>query len=154
MPNGIGDEHSSRLQPSIHRMLQLQLLKDLSHNMKLFLFCAVAPKIDATDATDYNISAILDHPVIISCPVSGTPFPNIAWFKDNIPLSLEENKNVRVLSNGQKLEISSVSVEDAGRYKCLAKNEAGKDDREYELTVWGEHLPITLLVIEYYYLQY
>lgn len=41
-------------------------------------------------------------------------------------------------TGGRTLQILNAKVEDAGRYTCLATNEAGETLKHYEVKVYGE----------------
>jgi len=97
----------------------------------------VPPTINEDEASPNNISTIAGKSRVIACPATGAPAPQITWFKDNVEVVAGDSSDVRVLSNGRRLEISGVEVEHAGLYRCLAKNIAGHVDREYELHVIG-----------------
>ena len=99
---------------------------------------AVPPSVDESEVSDRNLSVVVDRPIVINCPIKGVPQPEVAWFKNGVPFRPSDNRDVRILSNGQRLEIGGAELADAGRYKCLAKNAAGQTDLEYELYVWGE----------------
>ena len=99
---------------------------------------AVRPKIDENTATDFNISVIVDRPLVIECPAFGNPQPTIVWYKDGVEIVTDYNPGIRILSGGRRLEIASADTSDAGRYACVAKNPAGVADREYILNVWSK----------------
>lgn len=47
------------------------------------------------------------------------------------------------MTGGQVLQIARVQKEDAGRYTCLAVNEAGEDRMHFDLEILGKwvHIP-------------
>lgn len=64
--------------------------------------------------------------VRMQCKVSGTPKPEIHWYKDG--QALEESKRIHVenLPDGtQKLTINQAQLDDKGEYRCEAENKAG-----------------------------
>ena len=65
------------------------------------------------------------------CSVSGNPTAQIFWSKVNGSLSSNRTK---VTSNGQ-MQIVSVRIEEAGEYKCLARNILGEDEKTAILVV-------------------
>ena len=91
------------------------------------------------DASASNISVIAGHSALIVCPATGVPAPQITWFKDDVAVIPGDSSDVRVLSNGRRLEIRGVEVEHAGQYRCLAENTAGHVERQYQLHVLGLH---------------
>lgn len=51
------------------------------------------------------------------------PNLKITWYKDDVELSDNDNKgNIRILDNGEYLDITKTSSKDSGNYKCLADN--------------------------------
>ena len=65
------------------------------------------------------------------CSVSGNPAAKIFWSKVNG--SLPSNRT-KVTSNGQ-MQIVSVRMEEAGEYKCLARNILGEEEKTVILVV-------------------
>ena len=65
------------------------------------------------------------------CSVSGNPAAQIFWSKVNG--SLPSNRT-KVTSNGQ-MQIASVRMEEAGEYKCLARNILGEEEKTAILVV-------------------
>ena len=98
------------------------------------------PTIDPTAVSDFNLSVIVEHPTAIDCPAEGIPPPEVLWFKDGFPLVPEQERNIRVISGGRRLEITSAEVADTGKYQCVAQNKAGKVDHQFVLYVWGRYL--------------
>ncbi|CAM9592142.1 unnamed protein product [Lampetra fluviatilis] len=82
-----------------------------------------------------NVTVVVNVQTTLACEASGIPKPEVTWLKNGRPLNTDSNQNMyRVLSSGS-LVIISPSVEDTGRYRCSAQNEAGADEREMDLTV-------------------
>jgi hemicentin len=75
---------------------------------------------------------IIDHQVLVTvhnrktawlnCSAFGVPPPTIQWFRDG--REIFKSKGYQISSNGT-LRIKSVSIDDAGLYKCIATNVAG-----------------------------
>lgn len=66
-----------------------------------------------------------DQPVLLTCKVEGTPFPNITWFFNDVELFASEHYSMTVVENVATLEIVKASPQDVGIYSCQAKNEGG-----------------------------
>ena len=65
--------------------------------------------------------------VSITCAASGTPDPDVKWFR-----------NGKIKSKGKKtvlLTFNNVNRTDDGRYKCQANNSAGDTENYIELVV-------------------
>ena len=65
------------------------------------------------------------------CSVSGNPTAQISWTRVDGSLPSSRTK---VTSNGL-MQIADVRLEDAGKYKCEARNLLGKDERAASLVV-------------------
>ena len=81
------------------------------------------------------MSGVSEGSSIFKCPVSGSPTPAIEWFKDGVVL--KEGANVRMLYDGQVIELLNVSRKDEGSFSCVATNSAGKITRTFVLDVSG-----------------
>ncbi|TRZ02412.1 hypothetical protein DNTS_034467 [Danionella cerebrum] len=82
-----------------------------------------------------DISGILNQEIVLDCRVKGDPFPTIQWFKDRKPVFLGDS-NIEVLNRGQRLKIKSARLGDQARYQCSATNAAGKETKEFNLSVF------------------
>ena len=100
--------------------------------------CVVAPGIDSSLVSPSNLSVIMDRSIVIDCPATGVPQPDITWLKDGQRLSTNQNDDIRVVSRGQRLEVNNADLSDAGRYTCIANNAAGFMERNFQLHVWGQ----------------
>ncbi|GAB1285527.1 Hemicentin-1 [Apodemus speciosus] len=84
-----------------------------------------------------EVSVVLNHNITLQCPVRGTPFPAIHWFKDGKPLFLGD-PNIELSDRGQNLHLRNARRSDKGRYQCTVSNAAGKQAKDVKLTV---HVP-------------
>ncbi|XP_055948498.1 hemicentin-1-like isoform X2 [Argiope bruennichi] len=111
----------------------------------------VPPKLENLHDIPKNLSATLNKPITISCPVSGIPPPLVKWSKDGKPLRVESNPNIMLSVNSHHLKIFRTQVSDVGTYTCKAVNDAGKIEKEFHLEV---QVPPSMLetnsVLDYY----
>ncbi|XP_055041763.2 hemicentin-1 isoform X2 [Misgurnus anguillicaudatus] len=98
-----------------------------------YLDVLVPPTIIGTGSRD--VSAILNQEVILECRAKGDPFPTINWYKDRKPVFLGD-PNIEVSNRGQQLKIKSARLGDQARYQCSATNSAGKQSKEFNLSVF------------------
>ncbi len=73
--------------------------------------------------------------------VSGTPQPDVKWFKND--KELEGDSRYEFLSDDDihSLELSNCLLSDAGTYRCTAVNEAGQTSCSAELAVTEKPIP-------------
>ncbi|XP_043342030.1 hemicentin-1 isoform X3 [Cervus canadensis] len=76
---------------------------------------------------------IINNPISLYCETNAAPAPTLTWYKDGRPLTSSER--VLILPGGRVLQIPRAKVEDAGRYMCVAVNEAGEDSLQYDIRV-------------------
>ncbi|MCJ8749980.1 hypothetical protein PDJAM_G00193750 [Pangasius djambal] len=82
-----------------------------------------------------DLYAVLNQEISLECKVKGVPFPTIQWYKDRKLLFLGD-PNIEVLDRGQVLKIKSARLGDQARYQCSVTNSAGKQSRDFNLSVY------------------
>ncbi|XP_067886737.1 muscle, skeletal receptor tyrosine-protein kinase [Heterodontus francisci] len=70
-----------------------------------------------------DVRVLLGSKVVLPCSTMGNPKPAISWIKDETALK-KDRPRTSVLESGN-LRIRSVQIEDAGQYRCLARNSLG-----------------------------
>ncbi|EFO97329.1 hypothetical protein CRE_16676 [Caenorhabditis remanei] len=68
------------------------------------------------------------------CPVTGHPFPTIKWLKNGV--EVKDDDNIRIVEQGQTLQILSTDSDHAGKWSCVAENDAGVKELEMLLDVF------------------
>uniref|UniRef100_A0A3Q1B6M5 Hemicentin-1 n=1 Tax=Amphiprion ocellaris TaxID=80972 RepID=A0A3Q1B6M5_AMPOC len=92
----------------------------------------VPPFIDgADDVTDSTV--VVNGPLELECHATGTPAPAITWYKDGEPV--RQGEGLRVASSGRRLVVSRAQVSDTARFQCVATNEAGDHERDFNVVV-------------------
>ena len=112
----------------------------------------VIPYIDPTDVALYP-KVIVNRILVINCPASGIPTPDIVWAKDDEILDPTLHPNIQVIASGRQLRISAAAISDSGSYRCIATNKAGEDSLEYQLSVYCKLIVIVIVkskFIEYW----
>ncbi|TKS74334.1 Hemicentin-1 Fibulin-6 [Collichthys lucidus] len=95
----------------------------------------VPPFIDgADDVTDSTV--IINSALELECQATGTPAPVITWYKDGKPV--RQSEGLRVAASGRRLVVSRAQVSDTARFQCVATNEAGDHERDFNVVV---HVP-------------
>ena len=64
------------------------------------------------------------------CKANGVPEPTYSWTKGD---------SQSLFAKGAMLYIANTSYSDAGKYKCTASNEMGKDTKERKLVVQSKY---------------
>ncbi|XP_034830900.2 obscurin isoform X4 [Maniola hyperantus] len=67
--------------------------------------------------------------------VTGIPAPEITWYKNNVPLKPSDKYTIKRDGDACCLYVRDLVQEDAGQYKCVAKNKEGEDSCEAVLEV-------------------
>lgn len=80
--------------------------------------------------------------VSLQCAASGNPPPDIKWMLDDLPIHAsghvhivdgEDNEGIKV----SHLNLTVTTTRDAGEYKCLAINRAGKVHHAARIDIEG-----------------
>jgi hypothetical protein len=71
----------------------------------------------------------------LQCSVAGDPEPQVTWFKDGRRLESNDFVDLKYKYGLATLKIEEVYPEDAGEYKCVAKNIAGTAECQCTLKV-------------------
>ncbi|XP_034035488.1 hemicentin-1 [Thalassophryne amazonica] len=87
-----------------------------------------------SDGSAEEVTVTLSNPTSLVCEVQSFPPAIITWYKDGTVF--ESRRNIRVLPGGRSLQILNAKEEDAGRYTCVATNEAGETLKNYEVKVY------------------
>lgn len=67
-------------------------------------------------------------PLELSLSVDGSPFPQVAWYKDHIKIKIQPNGST-------KLTIDKCTPTDCGAYKLIAKNNNGENTSQCAVAV-------------------
>ncbi|XP_052788091.1 hemicentin-1-like [Mya arenaria] len=95
----------------------------------------VGPVINSDDA-DPTPHVLKGGDVVLHCPATGVPPPRISWLKNGQPIDFASNPYYTMEADGKRLAISNADLSDAGLFTCIATNEAGSAEQEYQLDVW------------------
>lgn len=81
----------------------------------------------------YNRRVVQNRTIIIECPVSGIPTPEVMWLINDHPL--QPSEGLIFTHNDYHLEILSAQVTDSAVYTCVASNEAGTLKKKFNVEV-------------------
>ena len=82
-----------------------------------------APKVRISPASELTVNE--SNPAVFFCSVSGNPVVQLSWIKVNGSLPINRTE----VSSGGLLQIKDVRLEDAGKYRCVARNILGSDEK-------------------------
>ncbi|KAL0963271.1 hypothetical protein UPYG_G00352000 [Umbra pygmaea] len=69
-----------------------------------------------------NMTLLIESKAVLPCVTLGSPKPEISWIKDDELIQVIDR--ISILDNGA-LKIHNIKKEDAGQYRCVAKNSFG-----------------------------
>ncbi|XP_023195302.1 hemicentin-1 [Xiphophorus maculatus] len=102
---------------------------------KVFGLDVLVPPTIVGSGSPMDVSAILKQELTLECKVHGSPFPTIQWYKERKLVFLGD-PNLEVINNGQLLRIKSARLGDQGRFQCSVINTAGKQSKDFNLSVY------------------
>ena len=94
------------------------------------------PTINATASSSTHPQVVVGDTMTLYCHVAGVPSPELQWLVNGRPID-PAHPRLRMSDNRQQLDILDSELSDAGRYSCIAKNDAGITDRDFDLQVLG-----------------
>ncbi|XP_056681962.1 neural cell adhesion molecule 2 isoform X3 [Monodelphis domestica] len=82
----------------------------------------------------FNATADRQEDMIFSCRATGSPEPNISWYRNG--KLIEDNEKYTLKRNNTELTVRNIINSDGGSYVCRATNMAGKDEKQSFLQVF------------------
>ncbi|XP_055343321.1 pro-neuregulin-2, membrane-bound isoform-like isoform X2 [Paramacrobiotus metropolitanus] len=73
----------------------------------------------------------------LHCRTKGFPHPRVLWYKDGIAIQHRQRKSLAIRNHRRihRLRIKKSTVEDAGKYRCVAVNVLGAAESETTVTI-------------------
>lgn len=103
--------------------------------VKIVILFLTVPAYILRENVDTEPRVILNRTLVLNCPVGGSPNPSILWYKEGIPLDLNNNPLIDVLSEGRQLRVPNAQLSDSGTFTCEALNKAGRDSQDYNVQI-------------------
>ena len=69
--------------------------------------------------------------------IKGKPAPELTWYKEDNPVRKSSRLDTPLDGEKCSLVIREVNLQDAGRYRCEARNNAGTQERTFDVIVEG-----------------
>ncbi|KAJ0015483.1 hypothetical protein NQD34_009103 [Periophthalmus magnuspinnatus] len=85
-------------------------------------YCCIASNEPQIKRHPTNVTLLIDSKAVLPCVTFGNPKPDVTWLKDDELIKLSER--VTILDYGA-LKIHNIQKEDAGQYRCVARNSFG-----------------------------
>ncbi|KAH9500753.1 Hemicentin-1, partial [Bulinus truncatus] len=104
-------------------------------NINFQLSVHIPPTIPFADLPA-DVNVIENDTTILDCPAEGVPEPTIIWYFNEAPLDPQQQSGLQISESGKRLMLQQTKVTDAGVYKCVASNEAGEAEQNYNVDVW------------------
>uniref|UniRef100_A0A3Q2CT39 Hemicentin-1 n=1 Tax=Cyprinodon variegatus TaxID=28743 RepID=A0A3Q2CT39_CYPVA len=102
---------------------------------KIFVLDVLVPPTIVGSGFPQDVSAIVKEEVLLECKVQGSPFPTIQWYKGRRLVFLGD-PNLEVINRDQMLRIKAARLGDQGHYQCSVTNAAGKQSKDFNLSVY------------------
>uniref|UniRef100_A0A8C6UTE0 receptor protein-tyrosine kinase n=1 Tax=Neogobius melanostomus TaxID=47308 RepID=A0A8C6UTE0_9GOBI len=83
---------------------------------------ALQLKMTTNQASPTNVTLLIDSKAVLPCVTLGNPKPDVTWLKDDELIKLSDR--VTILDYGA-LKFHNIHKEDAGQYRCVARNSFG-----------------------------
>ncbi|CAO2589522.1 Myom3 [Lemmus lemmus] len=77
-----------------------------------------------------------DKTLCLTCVISGDPYPEISWLKNDQPVSFLDRYRMEVKGTEVTITIEKVTSEDSGRYGIFVKNKYGSETGQVTIGVF------------------
>ncbi|XP_068771088.1 hemicentin-2 [Struthio camelus] len=88
-----------------------------------------------------NFTLVAQQPASLACEATGSPEPRVTWEKNGRPLNPHLPPGAYRLQSSGSLLIVSPSLQDEGRFECVATNAAGEARKPFLVFI---HVPPTI----------
>ncbi|XP_075041291.1 hemicentin-2 [Mixophyes fleayi] len=102
-------------------------------DIKYDLTVQVPPEVTNPQMEPQNVSVTMHGTFTLICEATGIPPPAITWYRNNTPLTPQEN--IHVQSGGRVLKVLNAHIEDGGTYACLVTNAAGEAKKTFIVNI-------------------
>ncbi|KAK3802354.1 hypothetical protein RRG08_034500 [Elysia crispata] len=92
-------------------------------------------------ATPTDLVRPVGSEAVFECSTSGTPEPEVKWYKDGRVLISSDGVRMTSVGNKHKLKVKAILQSDEGQYTCKATSTAGSDSCSARLTIADDSSP-------------
>ncbi|CAB3251142.1 unnamed protein product [Arctia plantaginis] len=89
---------------------------------------------EPTHSSEVHLEVISGQSYYLHCHPYGNPFPEVYWFRDDIPLKLFDDTMVST-EFGEVIVVKEASEDQSGNYTCVARNKVGNTSVTYLVDV-------------------
>ncbi|XP_012372192.1 hemicentin-2 [Octodon degus] len=82
-----------------------------------------------------NFTLTAPRPATLPCEASGSPKPQVTWWKDGQKLDLRTQQGAYRLLPSNALLLVAPSARDSAQFECVVSNEVGESRKLYQVTV-------------------
>jgi len=113
---------------------KLRVSNNNNHKCVFLTACQAVP-IFVQDIVDARVCK--GETVKFECGYSGTPTPDVVWYKNDKLVTNTKNVKVQYLENKTSITVLSATSEDVGTYTCKATSDIGLAVTKAKLYVQG-----------------
>ena len=107
-------------------------------NIVVFVY-PVAPAITYEDALSKPQVLKTGSTLVIHVNITGIPQPKVAWFCDDVELTIKNGVSYETTDTYSTLTVKNVTGENSGKYKVTATNVVDTATAEFTVTIKGEY---------------
>ena len=120
-----------------------------SYHFKIHLFSIlVAPKITHDDKLGEPQKLKAGGILSLYANIEGVPTPKVWWYRNGEPIKSINGTSIDTKDTFTSLSVKGSTGKDSGKYKLVAENVAGKDEKEFDVTVKGIFLMDHILIVD------
>ena len=97
----------------------------------------VAPKITVEDKLAEPQKLKAGSVLSLYANIEGVPTPKVSWFHNDEPVKSINGTSIDTKDTFTSLTVKGSTGKNSGKYKLVAENAVGKDEKEFDVTVRG-----------------
>ncbi len=100
----------------------------------------MAPKITHEDKLGQPQKLKAGAVLSLYANIEGVPTPKVTWYLNGEPVESTNGTSIDTNSTFTSLTVKGSTANNSGKYKLVAENVAGKDEKEFDVTIKGTFL--------------